>query len=110
MDITIDVNEITGPMHAQADMLLQHAKQYRESASEARSRGRWEADNIRKDAEERIANALRAAEQQAEDVERQATEAEAYAAHWEKLAAAEEAKAGLPSATETVTDAPEVKA
>jgi hypothetical protein len=83
-DISIDVNEITGPMVLKRDELLRQAAEADVSAEKARAGA--------KDAAER---ALNRGETAAEGFETEAATKRAYAARWDVIIAREQTEAGV---------------
>jgi acyl-CoA synthetase (NDP forming) len=83
-EISIDVNEITGPMRLKREELLTEAAKDRQDAETAREGARLVAEKE-----------LQAGEEMAEGFERNATLKEAYAARWGQIMAREETEAGV---------------
>lgn len=93
-EISIDVNEITGPMILKRDELLAEAADFDLSAAKARAEA--------KDAAERALNRGMAA---AEGFEHEAATLRAYAARWDVIIAREQTEAGVTvSPADTLTD------
>lgn len=91
----IDINEITGPMFLQREMLLGQADEADKQATLAREAARDEAAKV-----------LQRGEDEAESWEGAAARKRAYAARWDVIIAREESEAGVSaqSPVETLTD------
>jgi hypothetical protein len=93
-DINLDVNEITGPMFLQREMLLGQADEADKQAVLAREAARDEAAKV-----------LQRGEEAAESWEGSAARKRAYADRWSVIIAREESEAGVTvDPTPTLTD------